>query len=359
MGDVTSAASGGAGLGTPAARWALLAVWALGLLSEVLATGWALPGPWRLLAYSAALCGVIAVTSPGDRMLGRGRTVLAVLASLTTAAAMLASGPALDDLWFYQLAAYLVALLIARGNVIGGTIGCALVIALGLGWAVTVADASSRILDVISLPVMAFAVGIIWRTALQRIVAQERRHRSGAARAELAARLAREAADADVRDLAEIRRDAGALLTGLAAGDPIDAATRREFEVIEAGIRDRLLSPWTLPPRLVSTIAQRRRSGVRVVVLGERTGQRPDIDAALAEALRRLLAETPRGAITIRAVPPGRANAVSVLIDDETEPSRLILLDAHGREVAAPDSPRPAGHHAATSEPPRNRPTIA
>ena len=43
-----------------------------------------------------------------------------------------------------------------------------------------------------------------------------------------------------------------------------------------------------------------------------------------------------RGSVTIRAVPPGRAAAVSVLLDDGETAPRLLLLDEDGQAVSRP-----------------------
>ncbi|OJX70970.1 MAG: hypothetical protein BGO95_11595 [Micrococcales bacterium 73-13] len=336
MADVTAAGSGGAGLGTPGARWAFCAVWALGVLSEGIGATWGPPSAWRLLGYATALVGVLVTTTPGDRTLDRPRAVVVDLAMLASVGALLASGPEVERIWLFDFASYLGALLVARGNVIAGAAGSAVVILGGAGWGLAVAGPGPGVVGLVVTPIMALVVGFIWRAVLRRIVAQERLHRTEAARAELSAQLADEAAAADRRDLAEIGEEAGPLLARLAEGLPINERWRREIEVVEAGIRDRVRSPWLLGPALDATIADRRRAGLDVVLLGERPGPRQRIGGRLGTVLHDIVVGAERGSVTIRAVPPGRAAAVSVLLDDGETAPRLLLLDEDGQAVSRP-----------------------
>lgn len=57
MANVTAVGSGGASLGTPPARWALCAVWALGVTHGAIEGDFAQPDPRRLAAYAVPCSG--------------------------------------------------------------------------------------------------------------------------------------------------------------------------------------------------------------------------------------------------------------------------------------------------------------
>lgn len=318
-----------AGLGTRAARWALVTVWALGVAhgvlgetltpAETLATG----APWRLAAYGCALLGALLLTTPGDGALARGRAAVVAGCALAAALLLFRGGAPVERLWLFDFSSYLPALLIARGNSVLGALGGGLLIGTGVGWAVTEGTASGAV-ELVAMPATALVVGVVWNIALRRIVAREQGHRSSAARAALAAEIAEENAIADRRELADVHRQAAPLLTRLAEGEAVGA---RELAVTEAAIRDRIRSPWVRHPVLTATITARREAGVDVRLLGESAGGRAPIGDALAHAVADLVARPERGTVTIRAMPAGRAGAVSVLLDDGVAATRVVLAE--------------------------------
>ena len=327
MADVTASGSGGAGLGTLATRWALGGVWALGVIRSVIQSGWMPTSPLRVAAFGIALIGAIALTTPGDRILDPVEAVLVGCCALGTASLLLASQPAVGRIWLFDFSSYLVALLLARGNSVIGATGCALVVSLGVTWAVLVGGSATATVDLVAVSIMASIVGVTWRLVLRRIVALERFHRTAEARAALDAELAEESALADRRELAEVWRAAGPLLGMVAEGRTLDGALIRELAVAEASIRDRIRSPWVVSPELARVISDRRRQGVDVLVLGEASGPRTTIPPELAGALVSLVARQHAGRIVIRAVPPGREDAVSVLLAGDGSISRILLAD--------------------------------
>lgn len=327
MADVTAAGSGGAGLGTRAARWALGGVWLLGIVAGALEGVFADPRPVLLAGYAIALVTAYVLTTPGDRTLDAPRAWTVIACSLVTAWALFASGPPVERIWLFDFVSYLVALLLARGNVVVAGAGAAALIGSGLGWAIAVGGSSAAATALVTAPLLALAVGIVWRLALRRIVARERFHRTAAARSALRDELANDAAAADRHELAEIRDAVEPLLAALAGGEAIDDRAGRELAVVEAGIRDRIRSPWVLRPDLTAMIAERRGAGVDVLLLGERPGVREAIHDGLADALRDLVSRARRGSVTIHAMPPGRDASASVLLDDGETVVRHLLSD--------------------------------
>jgi hypothetical protein len=77
--DLTSAGTGAGGLGTSGARWAVTAVWGLGMLSDVLSGSVAPPFGSELLALPFGLVGAVLLTTRGDDALSGGRARVVAL----------------------------------------------------------------------------------------------------------------------------------------------------------------------------------------------------------------------------------------------------------------------------------------
>lgn len=322
MADVTSAGTGGAGLGTPAARWALIGVWLLGVTSGLLEGRLLPPTTLDVLAYLLALGGSILLTSRGGHLLAGGHVLGVVAASLTSAALVLAAGGHTGEVWLVNFASYLLALMIARGNVRAGTLAGVLLLALVVGWP---AEAGHTVAEAIAHPVIALLVGGIWRMVLHAIVTREREHRELGPRAELEARAADEAAARNRHELQEISVDVVPLLRAIQHGAPIDEQLARTLTVTEASIRDRIRSPWLQHPTLNRAVTGARRRGVPVLLLGESAGGEGAVDDVLAAALGGLVAPVTEGSVTVRAIPAGRGPVASVLVEDHRGTVRTVL----------------------------------
>lgn len=325
MERLTAANGVGAGLGTPAARWALCIAWALGVVHGLLAGVFARQDPWQLGAYACVLAGVFLVTRPGRGALDRMPAAGVAGCSLAAALLIFADGAPAGRIWLFDFASYLPALLVARGSLVIGVTGAALLVAIGGGGVLLAGGTPRTVAELIAIPVTALAVGVAWNVALRRIVARERMHRSNAARDALAAEIAEEAASRNRRELAAVRRQAAPLLTRLARGEVVDDRLRSELSATEAAIRDQIRFPWIPHLVLTAAISRRRRAGVAVLLLGESAGPRQPMSDGLARAVAALIDGLGSGSITIRALPSGRAGAVSVLLDDGAAATRVVL----------------------------------
>lgn len=325
--DVIAGGTGGAGLGTRPARYALVVVWALGLANGVI-TGQA-GRPADLLTYLIVLVGAVVLTGRGDDVLPRSSAALVVAASGLTVALVLVTVPITAVPWLVNLASYLVALLIARGNGTAGAIGAAVLLTVVLIAAVSGSADPVAVARLLWVPALAMVAGIVWRLILEQIVRRERAHRSQAARAARDIRIAREAAERYRAELDTIRDQAGPLLRSIADGGLLDAEHHRRLTVVEAAIRDRIRSPGLAHPELIAAVADRRRNGVRVLLLGAADDPAGGTDEppgdALAAAIGAVIAPVTEGSITIRAIPPGRHGAVSVLIAGPSTTQRSLL----------------------------------
>ena len=328
MADITAAGTGAAGLGLPAARWVVATVWTLGLFSDVLGGAVAPPFDTEVLALALGLVGGMLLTAPGDDRLSWGRSLLTTVAVVTSGTAALTSGAALGQTWSFNFAAYIAALLIPRGNVLAGLLGGGLLSLVGLGRAVAADASPAQLIDLLALPVLALVIGTAWRWSLHRVVTRELQHEREADRAAIAASITESATSAARLELAEIRAEVSPVLIRLRDGAVLDDAQVQEVAIVEAEVRDRIRSPRLRHERLRTAIASARRRGVHIVLLGSADASGDVIGDDLAAAVALLTDAIDRGSITIRAVPPGRTGALSVLLDAGDRSERLLFDDA-------------------------------
>lgn len=331
MGDVTATGTGATGLGTPTARWALAAVWLLSIAWGAITGAFAELTLVRILPYLTLLVGGYLLSTPGNQPLSPPRAVGVVVAALVADIFVLRALTVVQESWPLSLAYYLVALLIARGNSIIGGIGAAVTLGYGLSWAILTRAAPEATLDLLAIPFIAIVVGAIWRVVLRRVVARERAHRTDAARAARQTRVAAEAVEANRREFAEIGRQADPLLERIATGEPL-GELRVELRVTEGAIRDRIRSPGLQQAVLTDAIADRRRVGVDVLVLGEQ-GIENQPGPGCIETISALVAEADAGRVTVRILPPGREAAASV-VHQRGDGVRRTMIGADGAVLA-------------------------
>lgn len=255
-----------------------------------------------------------------------------MVAALASDIFVLAALTVVQESWLVSLAYYLVALLIARGNSIIGGIGAAVTLGYGLAWAILAGATPEATFRLLALPVIAIVVGSLWRVVLRRLVARERRHRVDAALADRQTRAAAEAVEANRRECAEIDAQAGPLLERIAAGEPLEDL-RVDLRVAEGAIRDRIRSPGLRLPALVEAIAERRRAGVDVLLLGEQEDAEERPSEACLAAIGRVIAQADAGRVTVRILPPGRDAAASV-VQQHGDRVQRTMIAADGTVLA-------------------------
>ncbi|QIK82451.1 hypothetical protein [Sanguibacter sp. HDW7] len=319
-----AAGSAGAGMGITSTRWVLCAVWGLGILTAVIDARLGRPSVASPLAFATLLGGVWAISTPGTDVLGRGRALLVIAGALATVTVVATTGPAQGRTWLVDLSGYLLALLVARGNGRTGAAGFVAFSAILMVW-VAQGGSQAPLGEVLGAPVLALAGGVVWHLVLRRAVTRERAHRSEAARAASDARIARRAVDADRLEIAAINDVVAPVLRRILDGGVPDAASRLDAAVAEATVRDRIRSPWEPGGALDLCVEDRRRAGIVVVQIGERTGPRAAMPSALADRLVAIVAPVRTGRVTVRTLPPGRGVAMTVVVDDGATVSRTAV----------------------------------
>lgn len=322
MAGVIAGGTGGAGLGTPAARIAMVVVWSFGAAGRLI-LGWPLV-PAEILAHLLLLIGSLVLSKRGEAQLAA--TDAAAVALLCAVAAGVSLGQAVSggQPWTFDLAVYLLALLIARGNpVAGGAPGLVCVAAAAM-----VGQGHAALPALLVSPVLALASGVTWNVVLRVLGGLEARRRVEAARAAIATRVAREAEERYRRELAEILEIASPTLQAIARGREPDEAFLAEVVAVEAQLRDRIRSPRLQHPGLVADVVALRRRGVQVLLLGDPGDARGVIGDDLADRVRALIRSVSSGAVTIRAFPDGREGAASVRVEAAGRDAvRTVLSD--------------------------------
>lgn len=330
MADLTATGTQGAGLGTRGARYTLVLVWALGIWSTVMQNALDQYLPQLILASILQLASALLLTLPGGRRLPLPLGLMCAGAAVLAGLTVLFAAASTPDLWPFNFATYLLALLTTRGNASEGVGGGIALIAAALMVGMARGTPASDLLAFLALPLVAFVIGIVWRIALGIAVDRERTHLTAAELARLAAEAAEAATAQDQAMIDEVRAEAGPALDAIRLGRRIGDREALQLAVLEEGIRDRIRSPRLRHPLLDATVRDARERGIRVLLLGSESTEASTLEAPLAGAIAETIAAVAEGSVTVRALPRDRGAAVSLLVV-ENGSTRRIALDADGR----------------------------
>ncbi len=325
----TSGVTQAAGLGTRIARRAMAGVWALNVIHEML-SGVPVQAPWAWGAYAAGLGGALLLTQDGHRELAQISAWTLAACAVLAGTVLFAHADAGADIWMFNFACYLPALLIPRGNPVIGSIcgGLLLILCAVYLWTHEGFTASGAAL--LTVPVLALVCGFIWRAVFRRMVRREQRFGREAEESRLVVIAAEERLAASSRAINMVREEAETLLERLARVERIDFGLRREIVAVEAGLRDRIRSPQLRHPRLDPLIFALRRRGGRVRLLGVQDG--PPIGDELALALAAELGPLGDGCLVTLRQSRQPTSEVTLLIHD-SDARRRMVFDERGTEI--------------------------
>ncbi len=312
------------GMRSRTARWLAGVIVGLEVLAAVLNPG-ELRSPWvALLALLLMACAAAVLVAPGpDPLAGWGTLFVALTPAVMCGIYLFALDPPgqLVPIWITGPPALIVAMLAMRGRPSSAALGFVVTLAVAAWWSSV--DAGDALRGVLLIgPSGGFvAIAIVYAAvnrALAGALADAQRQAADAA-AEAAA--IRAAADERALHLAPITALARPLLARLAEErNAVDAQMRLECSVIEAHLRDLLRARALCTPDVVDAIDAARRRGVSVTLLDDRAVDRdptdlPSLDEQIRDRLVEALRGAADGAVRIRALPPGRSAAVTVVVD--------------------------------------------
>ncbi len=310
------------GIGTLGGRVTFLVGWLGGLAWVVLA--WpSLPQP-GLVVFAAIwmLIAIVVGTRPSVGIPTWGVPILALTPVITSTALLLQwhqiHG---EELWLLQLGADVGAMLALRGRVKMALAG-GLFQVLAVLWLTARIGVVAEGAALLMIPLITLTAGILLHRGLTRSLQANLSYRDAEARAQVARRAARQAAERAEAWLAQLSELAQPCLDELSLGQSSNPALRERCRNTAAAIRDLLRAPSLADGRLAAASADARARGVRVELFDDGhtlTPLRPATLEQLAEALGAL----PSGRATVRVLPPGRAKAVTAVLDDGTDVARL------------------------------------
>lgn len=310
------------GIGTLGGRITFLVGWLGGLAWVVLA--WpSLPQPGLVVFGTIWMLIAIAVgTRPSVGIPAWGVLMMALTPVITSAALLLQWHQIHGgELWLLQLGADIGAILALRGWVKTALVGGLLQVLVVL-WLAARIGAVAQGAGLLMIPLITLTAGILLHRGLTRSLQANLSYRDAAARARVARRAARQAAERAEAWLTQLSELAQPCLGELSLEQPSSPALRERCRDTAAAIRDLLRAPSLADGRLAAASADARARGIRVELFDDGhtlTPLRPAILEQLAEALGALQS----GRATVRVLPPGRAKAVTAVLDDGTDVARL------------------------------------
>lgn len=322
MGTLTIRGTGGAGIGSRPARWAIICTCVLFFMSGMIDTSFLPLSPELVTALVCGIVGAIFLTYPGNHALDTTTAALTGASAAVSGALLLAHTGVTGEIWLFNYCAYLPALLIVRGNTVIGTSSGGVVLLIGVSAGVLGDVSAGQIVALLAVPMMALVTGGVWFLTMRHLLRRELSYRETIIRARMKTSIAHEASLANAKELELVKSMAGPMLRAITAGDTLESATHRELTAVEAGIRDRIRSPGFQDPRLVSEIAKHRRRGGRVLLLGD--GTKPVSDA-VSDTLIQEISKLSNETVTIRELPSGRSATASLRIVGATGTTRVRI----------------------------------
>jgi len=142
-----------------------------------------------------------------------------------------------------------------------------------------------------------------------------------------AARAATAAATGErERQVARLERDARPALDRILSGDDISDEERRDFALLEAGLRDGIRAAGFSSDAIAAETRAARARGLQVVLLDDRGNdldatEREIVEGALITELRRSAV----GTITARLSPYGREEIATIVVDEDGVFRRVVV----------------------------------
>lgn len=315
------------GADSRAARFGVLFVWLTGVAQQiVLWPSFQYPA-LIVVALMVTLAAVISLSWTTPDPLPLLQTSIVALAPAVSAVAILvqlAPGET-NRSWLIEIGSYLCALAVVRGRFILPFAGITVVIAATCIWSQSVGASTEDVARIVSLPIAAVTVGVVWLTMLRRTFARITAHRQEAAnsaRAEIAAGLAVQLRQRELANIAEL---AEPLLLRITEGADFSATDRTAAMLLEAEIRDRLRAQRLAVAALVKVCRAARVRGVVVLLLDDGGPFAPAIADTVVDVIIRAVSGAVRGRVTVRLEPAGRERLGTILLDDGLISERIDL----------------------------------
>lgn len=219
--------------------------------------------------------------------------------------------------WNFGAVNWLFFFLTFRGRVLLGWLGLAMMSAVTIFWAVSVGrsylDGVDMVIRHAGTLLMGTLFGILFRQAAARITALQQ---------EQVVQVSTEvAAQTELRErevqAAQLNTEARVVLEHIAADDYLDPREQRDFELLEASLRDTLRGGALKTPDVAAAARAARLRGASVVLLDDRNDSLDDASSAAVElAVLAELRTLDVGSVTVRLLPSGREGVATIVRND-------------------------------------------
>lgn len=319
------------GLHTRGARL-ILGVYIASNLMFVASTADRLERPWAsFIAVALVTVGGIIVSRPQRDPFALNLT-LATLAIVVSSSALVSyalpdSGALGRATWHLGANTWLLWFLILRRRALLAWLGGLAMLAVTMAWAEESGRGALMGLELAGPQVLLLLIATLFGRALRRSAARIdalMRRSIDAAAAAGAVEAARRIQDQRVEELAEVAVPA---LTRIASGAEPTDAMRRELVRVEAQLRDSVRGRSLAVPAIVEAATRARERGVDVTLLDDRGG--PATSGAhmiaVVSAVERALDAAHGGSVTVRLLPPGRDESLTIVSQADDATHRVAL----------------------------------
>lgn len=315
------------GADSRAARFGVLFVWVTGVVQQIVLWPTFEYPALIVVALIATLASAVSLCWPTPDPLPVPQTAVVVLTPIVNAVAVLVqlSPGELNRTWLIEIGSYLCALAVVRGRLVSPFLAIGAVVAATCLWAQLVGASGDDVTRIVSLPIAALTVGVVWLAMLRRTLARITAHRLEAAksaRAEAAAGLAVRLRQRELADIAEL---AEPILSRIRVGEELTADDRLSAMLIEAQIRDRLRAKRLTTPAFVRVSRAARTRGVVVLLLDDGGPLAADINDSVEGVISEAIGGAVLGRVTVRLEPEGRGRLGTILLDDGLVSERIDL----------------------------------
>lgn len=318
------------GLHTRGARL-ILAVYVASNLAFAASTAYVLDHPWAsFLAVGLVTVGGIVVTrpQPDPFALRLTHVVLAivVVSSVLVSYALPDEGTLGRATWHLGANTWLLWFLILRRRILLAWCGGLGMLAVTVVWAAVAGRGALAGLLLASPQVLLLAIATLFGSALRRSAARINalaQRSVDAAAAAGAVEAARRIQDQRADELAEVAVPA---LTAIASGEPLTEAMRRDIVHVEAQLRDSVRGRALAMPPIVEAAKRARERGVNVTLLDDRGAALSGAQMlTIMGATQRALDAARGGTVTVRLLPVGRDDLLTIVAQDDESTERVAV----------------------------------
>jgi hypothetical protein len=226
--------------------------------------------------------------------------------------------------WNFGAVTWLCFFLAFRGRILAAWILLFLMAGITTAWAISVGRGALGAIDLVDRHAGTLLMATLFSLLLSRTSARI----TALTQQRLVQEAALASAEAEFEErsvqAAQLTTEARPAVERIASGDPLSAAERQDFEVLEAALRDTLRGGSLVVPSVARAVESARRRGAHVVLMDDSTSF---VDASATERVHEAIVHEVdamhSGVLTARLLPEGRGSLATLVRSDDETRSRL------------------------------------